>query len=230
MHINLFFDCDGVILNSNDLKTKAFQHILKPYGDQYLEYFIDYHKSNGGISRYKKLDYFFQFILKKVPENNEIQHLINKFSKYLLNYNYENLVTKDLLSFRESFKESNLFIISGGSQIELNIIFKKIFIDHIFNGGIFGNPRDKIEIINDLSIKNTDLNIFFGDSEYDYKVALKYKMYFIFIHQWTEKKDWRVFCENNNITYFKDVFSTAPYIKKLIYDHKKKINNCNTNL
>ena len=50
---SLIFDCDGVILNSNEIKTSCFRKILKRYNQDAVEDFIDYHKKNGGISRYK---------------------------------------------------------------------------------------------------------------------------------------------------------------------------------
>ena len=48
------FDCDGVILDSNLLKTIAFSKSLPEYPEK-VSKFIDYHKANGGISRYKKV-------------------------------------------------------------------------------------------------------------------------------------------------------------------------------
>ena len=48
-----FFDCDGVILNSNKVKTNAFYKIALEYGDESAKKLVNYHIKNGGISRYK---------------------------------------------------------------------------------------------------------------------------------------------------------------------------------
>ena len=48
------FDCDGVILDSNILKSEAFEHALTLEDKSDVERLIQYHKDNGGISRYEK--------------------------------------------------------------------------------------------------------------------------------------------------------------------------------
>ena len=51
---HLFFDCDGVILNSNKVKTNAFYKIALEYGDESAKKLVNYHIQNGGISLYTK--------------------------------------------------------------------------------------------------------------------------------------------------------------------------------
>ena len=63
------FDCDGVILNSNDIKTKSFKNTLGEFNKFAVEEFISYHKNNGGISRYEKIKYFLKEI---IPKYNKI--------------------------------------------------------------------------------------------------------------------------------------------------------------
>ena len=53
-----FFDCDGVILDSNKLKSSAFAESLVDEPSSLIANFIEYHKKNGGISRYEKFRCF----------------------------------------------------------------------------------------------------------------------------------------------------------------------------
>ena len=55
---HLFFDCDGVILNSNKVKTNAFYKIAVKHGEDSAKKLVNYHINNGGISRYKKIKFF----------------------------------------------------------------------------------------------------------------------------------------------------------------------------
>ena len=50
------FDCDGVILDSNKIKTEAFFSLALPYGKGIAKLLVDYHTQNGGISRYLKIN------------------------------------------------------------------------------------------------------------------------------------------------------------------------------
>ena len=58
------FDCDGVILMSNQMKSKAFALTLKNEKKKLVNEFMSYHQQNGGISRYVKFDYFYKEIKK----------------------------------------------------------------------------------------------------------------------------------------------------------------------
>ena len=59
----IIFDFDGVILDSVDVKTKAFKQMYSIYGDDVMRKVVDYHLLNGGISRYKKFKYFHENFL-----------------------------------------------------------------------------------------------------------------------------------------------------------------------
>ncbi len=44
----LIFDCDGVILNSNQVKTQAFYKATLSYGEAAAESLVNYHIQHGG--------------------------------------------------------------------------------------------------------------------------------------------------------------------------------------
>ena len=77
----LIFDCDGVILNSNKIKTQAFYDVAKIYGHGPAQTLKDYNVQNGGISRYQKFEYLFTNILQKPIEPQELKKLLSNFSK-----------------------------------------------------------------------------------------------------------------------------------------------------
>ena len=49
---NIIFDCDGVILDSNEIKTDAFVKLFEHYPKNKISQLINYHKKHGGVSRY----------------------------------------------------------------------------------------------------------------------------------------------------------------------------------
>ena len=51
----VFFDFDGVLVDSIGLKTKAYIEIFQPYGKQAVDEIKYYHKKYGGIDRYRKI-------------------------------------------------------------------------------------------------------------------------------------------------------------------------------
>lgn len=197
----IVFDCDGVVLNSNKIKTQAFYEATKQYGHAPAKALVDYHTQNGGISRYKKMEYFLKDILEKKKNRKEIDDLLNRFAK-AVKIGLENCeIANGLIELKKLTKNANWLIVSGGDQSELNEVFLQRGINNLFDGGIFGSPDDKKEILKrEIESGNISENaIFLGDSKYDFESAKSYNMDFLFISDWTEVKNWGIWCENNKI-------------------------------
>jgi len=189
----LIFDCDGVILNSNKIKTKAFYDTAKIFGDKSALALKNYHLLNGGISRYEKFTYLFTNILCRPFESGEIDELLFNFSNEVKKALLTCEVASNIDELREKTKSAKWMIASGGDQIELREVFSIRGLDEYFDCGIFGSPDDKYEILKREKRKGniTGKCLFLGDSEYDYQVATAEKMDFIFLSQWTEVKNWK---------------------------------------
>ena len=74
------FDCDGVVLNSNQIKTDAFYEAAKAYGSENAQALKDYHIQNGGVSRYEKFKYFILDILGREIKDVELNKLLDCFA------------------------------------------------------------------------------------------------------------------------------------------------------
>src|SRR5690606_35812287 len=78
----LVFDCDGVILDSNQLKTRAYFDTALAFGanEQHAKALMDYHIRLGGISRYPKYQYFLTEILGQPAREEDIRFLLDRFA------------------------------------------------------------------------------------------------------------------------------------------------------
>ena len=207
----LIFDCDGVILNSNKIKTQAFYDVAKVYGYKPAQILKDYHVQNGGISRYKKFEYFLTNILQKPIETQELKKLLSNFSKEVKKALLICEVASNIKEFRDKTRNTKWLIVSGGDQAELREIFEQRGLSNYFDGGIFGSPDDK-DVILKNETKNRNIigkSLFLGDSMYDYQAANTAKMDFIFISKWTEVKDWKKWICENEIINFNNIESIA---------------------
>ena len=209
---SLIFDCDGVILNSNGVKTKAFKRILNNYDANAVEEFIDYHKKNGGISRYEKLDYFLKKIYPKYCRNfnsskAHLKSLLNNYGDECRLSLCHSEVTEGLSELREFSGDIPWLIVSGGDQNELREVFKNKNINKYFNGGIFGSPDKKIDIVKrEISsglIKFPALML--GDSRLDHLVAKENNIDFLFVSQWTDFQEYESYCKKFSIKVIKSV-------------------------
>ena len=98
-------------------------------------------------------------------------------------------------------------IVSGGDQSELREIFAIRQLAALFDGGIFGSPDNKDEILaRELSNQNIKLPaLFLGDSKYDFQAATKANLDFVFLSSWSDVKDSEVWCQKSCITSVSDL-------------------------
>ena len=198
---SLIFDCDGVILDSNNIKTEAFETVFKPFGSDIAKKMVQYHIDYGGISRYEKIDYFLENFIEIKDEfflKNLKYDLLKNFGEIVKNQLLKSEVCLNLELLKLKTKNSKWFIVSGGDEKELKNTFKLKKISPLFNGGIFGSPLNKYEIIEN-KIKNKNIKepvIYFGDSKLDYEVADFFNFDFVFVYQWTEFDNWKSFFKN----------------------------------
>ena len=205
---HLFFDCDGVILNSNKIKTDAFYKLALNFGELQAQKLRNHHLENGGISRYEKIKFFQKNILKNT--NIKLyQELVDNYGKILKEKLINAEISKGVFKIKQFFPNSKITVVSGSDQNELRWLFKEKRIDHLFNNGIFGSPKNKIEILEEIfsGFKGEEKSIFIGDSKYDFEVSKFFKIDFAFISEWSDLADWSSFARVNNIKTFKDILS-----------------------
>lgn len=200
----LVFDCDGVVLNSNKIKTQAFYEATKHYGHEAAQALVDYHICNGGISRYSKFEYFFNEILKQEIEAKVFDNILLHFAQIVKEQLVRCEVAEGLDQLRIYTKSAKWLIVSGGDQTELREIFLIRGIETYFDGGIFGSPDNKAEILQREVAKGNIIApaLFIGDSKYDYKVAKVAGLDFAFVSNWTEVEDFAEFIADENIHAF----------------------------
>lgn len=204
---SILFDCDGVILDSNSIKSSSFYKTAAKYCKKSAQNLLEYHQQNGGISRYVKFKYFINNILPLTPDNNEQQDipsinvLLSEYAQQLKEKLLICPIAEGLDLLREETSQADWYVITGGDENEVKEIFRQRKIDKYFNMGIHGSPKSKKEIIEKLIAEKKIQYpaIFLGDSTYDYRVAKQFGIDFIFISGWTELENWHKFVTDKSI-------------------------------
>ncbi|MFD2514256.1 HAD family hydrolase [Pontibacter locisalis] len=174
---NILWDFDGVIMDSMAVRDKGFEIVLKEYTAKEVEKLMDFHRANGGLSRYVKFRYFFEEIKKESISEEEVNAYAEKFSEIMLqNLVNPSLLIKDSINFiKASFAQYKMHVVSGSDQKELRLICKNIDIDKYFLS-IHGSPTPKKQLVRNLlkeySYKASE-TILIGDSINDYEAAVE---------------------------------------------------------
>lgn len=188
-----FFDCDGVLLDSNQLKSESFYEVALPYGKENAKALVECNKRLGGVTRFDKFRYFFGTILEKKNFEKELEKALHNFSTLVCEKLISCPETSGVRDFLSSLPtNTRKYVVSGGAQSEIRYVFKQRGLDIYFNG-IYGCPDSKEVIMGDR-VRSSDIEypaVFIGDSQYDYEIAMRFNLDFFFMTKHTELKDWK---------------------------------------
>ncbi|MGP7735216.1 HAD family hydrolase [Oceanimonas smirnovii] len=215
----LVFDCDGVVLNSNKVKTEAFYKAAVPYGEAAAQAMVDYHVAHGGVSRYKKFAYFLEQIAPDYAEQRmplpNLEELLQAYAGYVREGLLSCEIAPGLEALRKQIPNARWLIVSGGDQAELRDVFVQRDIAKWFDGGIFGSPDTKDEILSrELASGNIQHPaLFLGDSKYDYQAANTASLDFVFLSGWSEVDDWEKWTELNKLKTIDSISQLSSIMK-----------------
>jgi phosphoglycolate phosphatase-like HAD superfamily hydrolase len=178
----IFFDFDGVITDSVNVKTEAFAKIYKPYGKEVVNNVIMHHLANGGVSRFEKFKIYHKDFLGVDLDNQQVQALADKFHNLVVQKVIDAPFIPGALEFLvKYYLYFPLYVISATPEGEINEIIYKKELRKYFKG-VYGSPSNKSKWAKYIISKdNFDPKkvIFVGDALSDYNAALNCGLHFI---------------------------------------------------
>jgi phosphoglycolate phosphatase-like HAD superfamily hydrolase len=178
---HIFFDFDGVILDSVDCKTQAFVSMYSKYGSGISEKVREYHLLNGGISRFEKFRYWHKNLLNITLEESEVQEMANEFSSLVL----DNVITSNEIPgaynfIKKNYTNFNFWVITGTPTDEIIVILRELDLCKYFKN-VYGSPNKKTFWTEHIIKSNKlirDQVLFIGDAMTDYDASLYSKINF----------------------------------------------------
>jgi len=179
----VFFDFDGVILDSVDVKTKAFAKMFREYGLEVERKVVEYHLNNGGVSRFDKFRYYYDEILNKPINKETIKRLSEEFSDLVVDGVLASPFMPCAKETLEVLRKNNIsaYIVSGTPDNEIKLIVDRKGLNNFFKE-VYGSPRKKWEICQEIITKenyNPQNCLFIGDAMSDYEAAQKNSIHFL---------------------------------------------------
>jgi phosphoglycolate phosphatase-like HAD superfamily hydrolase len=214
----LVFDCDGVILNSNRIKTDAFRSVALRYGADVAEALVQFHVQHGGVSRYRKFEHLLANILGKVDNEKEVQTLASAYGEYVYRELLQCEIAPGLHELRKATADHAWMVVSGGDEAELRRVFAARGLDVLFERGVHGSPATKDVILQrELSTANLELPaLFVGDSRYDHEAAQRAGLQFVFVHGWSEFQGWQAYCATHQIPIIEKLADLRAFVTNQI--------------
>lgn len=179
---SIIWDFDGVIIFSEEVRVMGFRILFENFTDDKVDELINFHKLNGGLSRYVKIRFFYEKVLKESISDGQVQTLAMKFSKIMRKeLTNRKLLNPQWLDLMKEIKHSYVHHIASGSDgDELRFLCSELGIAHYFKS-IEGSPTPKKRLVegilevNSYSKKEACL---IGDAINDWEAASHNSIHF----------------------------------------------------
>jgi phosphoglycolate phosphatase-like HAD superfamily hydrolase len=169
----VFWDFDGVIKESVDIKTHAFVSLFDGYGLDVAEKVRAHHVANGGMSRFDKIPLYLQWA-DEDPSEDRVKEFCDCFSRLVL----QGVIDAPWVPGAENYLRSNphqqsFMLISATPQDELDLILQALELKKCFSG-VFGAPVTKNDAIR-ITLENSGISyedcLMIGDAHADMEAA-----------------------------------------------------------
>ncbi|MEH0760261.1 HAD family hydrolase [Vibrio sp. 16] len=201
------FDCDGVILDSNRVKSDAFALALESERTDLVSEFVRYHQEFGGVSRYVKFEHFFKNIKKVQNYDEDLKKALHRYAQLSKQGLLTCEVIPGVVDTLEYFRSQGVpcIVASGGDEQEVNDVLKTRDLAQYFVK-IMGSPKTKED---NLNVARADgllqgKGVYFGDARSDYNAATQFDLDFVYISgvsEWYQGKD---FCMQESLPVYED--------------------------
>lgn len=178
----IIFDFDGVLLQSVDIKTRAFARLYEPFGAEVVDQVVAYHLLHGGVSRFEKFRYYHRELLGRPIGEEDVARLSAEFSELVV----ESVIASPwVVGAEEALRAIHLslplFVASGTPDSELKAIMERREMLGYFRS-VHGSPDTKAEILDGVLCRNRldpDRVLMVGDSITDYEAAVQCGLQFL---------------------------------------------------
>jgi len=176
----IFFDFDGVIKDSVDIKTSAFKELFSTYDQNIVDLIESHHIENGGLSRFDKIPLYLSWAGESVIKEN-IDKYCQKFSMLVMQSVIDSPWVPGVRQFLKSnYDKKNFIIVTATPKDEIDEILKKLGMSDFFIA-VYGSPIPKNDALNsalrDFKIDQSKA-LMIGDSYSDFEAAKKNNILF----------------------------------------------------
>lgn len=187
----VFFDFDGVICDSVNIKSQAFAEMYRQYGEEIEKKVVEYHLSNGGLSRYEKFRFWSKEFFNSDLSQNQLEELATTFSALVFQKIIESDYINGAIETLDFLKAKGVpaYIVTATPDNEIKKIIYMRNLCHFF-AEVHGSPRTKEIIVEDIIAKKNYIPsrcLFVGDALSDLRAARFNKLNFLGITNHSSK-------------------------------------------
>jgi phosphoglycolate phosphatase-like HAD superfamily hydrolase len=177
----IFWDFDGVIKDSVEIKTESYFKLFEPFGKVVAEKVRDHHQSHGGISRFEKFPIYLQYAGLE-PNQSTVSEYCEQFSQRVL----QGVIDAPWVAgvehyIRKNSNQQTFILVSATPHVELEQILHVLDLTTCF-AEVYGAPILKQDAIGktllERGLEARDC-LMIGDSQADLDAAEANQVHFL---------------------------------------------------
>lgn len=176
----LALDFDGVILDSVDVKDKAYFEVFSDYGKSLQAQVLTYHKENPGIDRATKMHRIGRNVIGTEFSQAEVEERCRCLSQIIMSQMAACPEKPGLRRFLQWWSKP-VYVVTAAPEDEIIQVLKEIGLYDSF-WDIKGAPTRKAEHLRDI-IRKEEIEpqamVYIGDKSKDHKAAMEAEASFI---------------------------------------------------
>ena len=177
----IFWDFDGVIKESIDIKTQAFFQLFEPFGSVVAEKVREHHEVHGGMSRFEKLPIYLQWAGIETSQST-VSEYCEQFSQRVLQGVIDAPWVPGVERYLRKHSHKKTFVlVSATPQDELEYILNVLDLTKCFTE-VYGAPIRKQDAISKtLLARELDAQdcLMIGDAQADLDAAVANQVHFL---------------------------------------------------
>lgn len=170
----LAFDCDGIILESMDVKSDAYARLAEPFGPEAMDRIRVFHALSGGVNRLEKFRWMYLTFAGREPLPAELDAAAARFADLIRDgMRHAALVPGILDVLKRWHGQVPMVVCSGAPQEELTKFLSERGLAGYFDI-IGGAPPSKTPLLRSLLQRtgaDPDKTVMIGDSLKDLEAA-----------------------------------------------------------
>lgn len=184
----VFFDCDGVIFDSNGFKIEAMRRTLASHAPEQVARMEEYWRAHGGASRWVKFEHFFTHIARAADVTSAVRSAVERFGA-LSRAAYEAVhPIRAALALARATGAERCHVVSGAAEVEIQSVFESKGIAGLF-ATLQGSPRAKRELVESvMAARGTppERALLIGDGAMDFRVSRELGLRFVYLAEYSE--------------------------------------------
>lgn len=142
----IFWDFDGVIKDSLEAKSVAFESLFQPFGREIARRVRQHHEANGGVSRFDKIPLYLGWAGETIS-SLKVQEFCERFSQLTLRAVIDSPWVPGVREFmRENYLQQYFVLVTATPDEDIREILDAIDIAEYFRE-VHGAPRTKTSAI-----------------------------------------------------------------------------------